>query len=195
MIKSSQLAKYRTSSNDYAFTEQLKTRFAKIRRQRNPLFLNSSEFDNILHWKLRGQYGRQYEMRKTNSESNIIIVTGAAFTITNVDPNYELELRLDILCSLRGVGVPVASAVLALVFPEKYCVIDFRGWRQIFNENKNMFSISDYKKYLCEISKLAAELQWSIQEVDLAIWEFDRVNSSPYTHSPRTNTVKRPPQD
>jgi hypothetical protein len=77
-------------------------------------------------------------------------------------------------CVLRGVGVPVASAVLALVFPEEYGVIDFRGWWQIFGEKRSIFSISDYKRYLCELRHLADELNWPVQEVDLAIWEYDR---------------------
>lgn len=75
-----------------------------------------------------------------------------------------------------GVGVPVASAVLALVFPEKYAVIDFRGWRQVFGEERTTFSVSDYRRYLREIRRLALELEWCVQEVDLAIWEYDRIN-------------------
>ena len=97
-----------------------------------------------------------------------------ALTITHPDPGYELELRVGLLCTLRGVGVPVASAILALVYPEEYGVIDFRVWRQVFGEERSMFSISDYKRYLHEIHKLAKELAWTVQEVDLAIWGYDK---------------------
>jgi hypothetical protein len=98
-------------------------------------------------------------------------------TITHPDKEYELELRTDILCALRGVGVPVASAVLALVFPEAYAVIDFRGWRQIFDESKSVFSVPDYRKYMSKVRLLARELEWSVQEVDHAVWDYDRRNS------------------
>ena len=54
-------------------------------------------------------------------------VTGAALSIIHPDEDYETELRLNILCSIRGVGVPVASAILALVFPDKYAVMIFEG--------------------------------------------------------------------
>jgi thermostable 8-oxoguanine DNA glycosylase len=101
------------------------------------------------------------------------LVTAAAFRIDIPDFDYELELQIGILTCLRGVGVPVATAILALVFPEKYAVIDFRGWRQVFGENKTTFSIGDYKRYLAKLRPLAAELDWSVQEVDLAIWELD----------------------
>ena len=98
-------------------------------------------------------------------------------TITHPDKEYELELRMGILCSLRGVAVSVASAVLALVFPEEYAVIDFRSWRRLFGEGGTSFSISKYKKYLREIRRLANELDWPVQEVDHAIWEYDRGQS------------------
>ena len=177
--KAAQIVPYRTSSHDNNRTECLKTQFARLRQERQPLYLASAEFDKILHWKLRGQYGRQQEGRKANTEDVIRTVTSAAFSVTHPDEEYGIELRVGILCALRGVGVPVASAVLALVFPEKYAVIDFRGWRQIFEEEKTTFSIPDYKKYLREVRRLADELVWSVQEVDLAIWGYDQVKPKP----------------
>jgi len=140
------------------------------------MYLTLDEFDRVLQWKLRGQYGRQRERRKANTDDVIRVVTGAALSIEHPDKDYEIELRFGILCTLRGVGVPVASAILALVFPERYAVIDFRGWRQVFGEERTAFSVSDYKRYLREIQNLAQELEWPVQEVDLAIWEYDRIN-------------------
>lgn len=54
----------------------------------------------------------------------------------------------------------------------KYAVIDFRGWRQVFSEERTTFSISDYRRYLREIKRLVAELGWLAQEVDLAIYTY-----------------------
>ena len=180
MITSQQLGSCRSSSDDYALTEQLKAQFLQLRKERQPFYLNKAEFDKILHWKLRGQYERQRKNHLSNTEEVICCITGTALTISHSNLDYELELRVRILCTLRGVGVPVASAVLALVFPEKYAVIDFRGWRQIFSEEKKgTFSTVDYQKYLKEIYHLAEELKWLPQEVDLAIWEYDRLNGSP----------------
>lgn len=183
MITAAQLIPYRTSSDDYDLTEYLKGKFAKLRQERVPLYLTLDEFDAILHWKLRGQYGRQRERRQVNTDNVIRTVTQAALSLTHPDEDYETELRLGILCTLRGVGVPVASAILALVFPERYAVIDFRGWRQVFGEERTTFSISDYIRYLCEIRRLALELGWPVQEVDLAIWEYDRINGGKSTTS------------
>ena len=176
MITATQLVPYRTSSDDYDLTEYLKGQFAKLRQERVPLYLTLDEFDKILRWKLRGQYGRQREWRNVNTDGVIRTVTMAALSLSHPVDDYETELRVGILCALRGVGVPVASAILALVFPEKYSVIDFRGWRQVFGEERTTFSVSDYKRYLGEIRRLALELGWSVQEVDLAILEYNRIH-------------------
>jgi len=176
MITAAQLTPFRTFSDDYDQTERLKRQFAVLRRERVPLYLMLAELDEILRWKLRGQFGRQRERRRLNTDEVIRTVTMAALSLTHPDEDYETELRLGLLCTLRGVGVPVASAILALVFPEKYAVIDFRGWRQLFSERRTTFSVSDYKQYLGKLRRLACELGWSLQGVDLAIWEYDRVH-------------------
>ncbi|MGD0766489.1 MAG: hypothetical protein ABR978_09340 [Dehalococcoidia bacterium] len=179
-------AQIRRSVTKDAETESLKERLAHLRAQRCPFFLNKADFEEILRWKLRGQFGRQRARRAKNTSEIIRKVTRFALTIEHSDKEYELELRLAILCSLRGVDVPVASAVLALVFPEQYAVIDFRGWRQVFNKDKSTFSIPDYKRYLANIRGWAAELGLQVQQVDLAIWEYDRVQSANPRSAPTT---------
>lgn len=183
MITAEQLIPHRKTSPDYERTEELKAKLAGLRRARHPFYLTLEEFDEILHWKLGSQYKRQKERRKANTEEIIRAVTGAVFSISHADEKYETELRLSLLCCLRGVGVPVASAVLALVFPEKYAVIDVRVWRQIFSEEKTTFTLADYQRYLTEVKRLALELGWTVQEVDLAIWDYDRVHSARLTSS------------
>lgn len=176
MIKASQIADLRYASDDFGYTAQLKAKFKRLREERRPFFLTMDDFDEILHWKLRQQYGRQRHLRQHNTDEVVRTVTEAALTITHRDKDYELELRVGILCALRGVGVPVASAILALVYPEEYAVIDYRAWRQVFSEKRTTFSIGDYKRYMKAIRPLARELGWPVQEVDLAIWEYDRMH-------------------
>lgn len=159
-------------------TDKLKAELAQSRRERQPLYLTEEEFEKILQWKLGRQIGRQRHIRTANTDEVIREVTRLALTITHPDKEYELELRIDILCALRGVSVPVASAVLALVFPEEYAVIDFRVWRQLFDEDKSIFSTSDYKKYMHKIRPLANELGWPVQQVDHTIWEYDRQSNT-----------------
>jgi hypothetical protein len=178
VITPAQIAPFRKKEIDYDETEQLKAKFAKLRRERRLMYLTAEEFDEILRWKLIQQYGRGRALRAANTDDVVRAVTGTALTITHADEDYEIELRVGILCTLRGVGVPVASAVLALIYPEKYAVIDFSGWRQVFGRDRRMFSIADYEAYLFEIRKLTDKLGWPVQEVDHAIWEYDNKRNS-----------------
>lgn len=178
LITASQIINFRNRSDDYFLTDEIKKELTLRRQERIPFHLTKDEFDKILHWKLRGQYKRIEHLLLTLTEEMIVNITRAAFMINLSNPDDELELQLRILTCLRGVGVPVASAILALVYPDKYAVIDYRGWRQVIGETKTNFSISDYKRYLSSIRILAEELGWFPQEVDLAIWTFDTHQSS-----------------
>ncbi|MBW2623107.1 MAG: hypothetical protein JRD68_09400, partial [Deltaproteobacteria bacterium] len=116
-ITANQLSGLKTASIDFVETDRIKKKFAQLRTERNPFYLAKEEFEEILHWKLRNQYGRQKDYRSPNTDEIIRIITSTAFNIQHDESEYELELRIKILTSLRGVGIPVASAILALVFP------------------------------------------------------------------------------
>jgi hypothetical protein len=174
MITAAQIAPLRATGEDYDETEQLREKFAHVRVARHPLLLTKTEFEDIVRWKLRGQYVRQRALREANTEALLRAITGLALTIRHPDPDYELDVRVGLLCTLRGVGVPVASAVLGLVYPGDYAVIDTRGWRQICGGDQATFALSEYKRYLREARRLADELDWPVQDVDLALWEYDR---------------------
>ena len=177
MIKADDVRDLRTAGPDYSDTEALKAEFGRCREARTPFFLTGDELDRVFRWKLRSQYGRQAIHRARNSESAYRAVTEAVFKIVGPDFEYECALRLGLLVALPGVGVPVASAVLALAEPQRYCVIDFRGWRTVFGEERTAFSIGDYLRYRSKVARVAGDLGWPVQEADLAIWEYDRRRS------------------
>lgn len=83
-----------------------------------------------------------------------------------------------------GVGVGVASAVLALCFPERFALIDFRVWRQLFGTDKEMFELTECRRYLGRLRKLADELaalypgsDWPVQLVDYFAGKHDAAAS------------------
>lgn len=156
-------------------TKKLISKFAGIKKDRAPFYLKMDEFDEILHWKLRRQYNRQYHNIKRNTEDFIREVTQAAFSIESTDVESEIALTLKTLIKLHGVEVPVASAIMTLCYPEKYCVIDFRGWRQVFGKEKKYASYSpkEYIKYWSIIKQKADEFGLTLQQVDMAIWQYD----------------------
>jgi len=113
-------------------------------------------------------------LRERNTEAAYCAVTEAVFKVISKDFEYEADLRLKLLSALAGISVPVASAILALSEPQKYCVIDFRGWHAVFGEKRENFGVREYLRYRDEVARLARELGLTIQETDALIWEYDR---------------------
>jgi thermostable 8-oxoguanine DNA glycosylase len=155
--------------------QELISKFAELQRTRMPFFLTLYEFDTILKWKLRRQYERQRELRKKNTDHNIIAITKAVFDIKHDNDEIATELKIKMLCTISGVEVPVASAILTICGPNYYSVIDFRNWRQIFPESKSKtsYKVSEYLTYLKIIREIAEKLNLTPQEIDMAIWQLD----------------------
>jgi hypothetical protein len=105
------------------------SRFFALQNSRIPFFLNADEMEEVFRWKLRNQYARDAKLRAVNPPRTYDSVTRACFEIRCDDLEYETKVRLGLLTAVPGIGVPVASAILALVDPSRYCVIDFRGKR------------------------------------------------------------------
>jgi len=160
-------------TDDLEETNNIIQKNEKLKKHREPFYLNKQEFEKILVWKLRTQYERQEKYRKQNTDAIIQKITRTAFEIEHPDWQYTIELKLNILTALRGVGIPVASAILALCYPEKYAVIDFRTFRQLSGESKRAFSIRDYIEYLMKIRDIAKKYKVTPQQVDQAIWQYD----------------------
>ena len=98
------------------------------------------------------------------------------------------DVRIRVLCALRGIGVPVASAVLAWTFPEKWPVIDRRAWASLaafglvqVRSKERPFSAVEWLKYVGVVKSLAEKLNWTPQKVDF--WLYAN-RSGPYLHSP-----------
>lgn len=162
-------------ADDNLETNRIIAKIENLKKNRNPFYLNSAEFDEILKWKLRSQYKRQEKIRKNNTEENINLITKMAFQLKHKDEDIETKLKINTLLLLDGVGIPVASAILTLCFPENYSVIDFRNWRQIFNSlnKKSSFTINEYNEYLKIIRQLSKNFGLTTQQIDLAIWQKD----------------------
>jgi len=177
MVTADEIRPFRQAATDYEETEAIKAVLLARRQDEEQLYLTGEDFDRIAHWKLRTQYGRVRDLLKENTRETIESTTRLALSVIAVASEEELRYRVGVLTTLRGVGTGVASAILALAYPEKYCVIDFRGWRQVFDEDRRSFTLNDYQRYLGEIVNLSMELGWPPQEVDLAIWAFDSIHN------------------
>ena len=97
-------------------------------------------------------------------------MTNCAFSVQHQNPEVLASVQVGILASLPGVGVGLATAILALTFPETHGVIDFRVWKVVFQADKRSFTAQDYVRYLRELRPFAQEAGWSVQKADFMVW-------------------------
>jgi hypothetical protein len=158
------------NSEGFRETMELRRKLGELKESRSPFYLTGSEFDEILKWKLDSQYPRSRELRKLNLDSVVVPVTKAAFEVRSESFEYEVDLKLRILSSVRGVATPISSAVLALTNPERYAVVDSVLWEALFGEEKQAFSSKDYLKFLRVIRELAEKADLDMQSTEHALW-------------------------
>jgi hypothetical protein len=143
--------------------------FQQCRAERHPFFLTGEELNRVFRWKLRGLHERTAAQRGRNTETAYRLISQAVFEVVGPDLEYESVVRLGLLTALTGVGVPLASTVLALAEPQKYCIVDRQGWRAVFGRERESFTPIDYWSYHEAIAQLGMELGWTLMETDRAI--------------------------
>ena len=77
--------------------------------------------------------------------------------------------KMEELCKLKGVGIPMASAILTIVFPNKYAVIDIRCIEMLNKLNltiKKHITLNVWLEYLIIIRNLAKDNGLTPREID-----------------------------
>jgi len=85
--------------------------------------------------------------------------------------------RIESLLVLKGVGWPVASAILHFAFPDEYPIMDFRAIRSLGWTQPQTYDFDFWKKYCNKIGSLARTHKLSIRTVEKALWMYDKVRS------------------
>jgi thermostable 8-oxoguanine DNA glycosylase len=78
---------------------------------------------------------------------------------------------VSVLSGLYGIEIPVASAVLTAVSPERYTIIDYRALEAL-GENRTWHTVDSYLAYLVCCRRLARENGVSLRELDRALWQW-----------------------
>lgn len=85
----------------------------------------------------------------------------------------EIEAKFEVLTEVSGIGVAIASAILAVCYPEKYTVVD--GY--VFNMLKDWGLLSDgslnvegYLEYNALCLGLSRTWRRSLRDVDRVLW-------------------------
>jgi hypothetical protein len=143
-----------------------KKRFERIHRvilKRKAL--NLHELYDAAHWKSPRASKR---VRTQNPDRVVRLIT--KFALKMSDERFKIRL----LSTLDGIGVPRASAILAMSDPKKYGVIDTNAWYALTGKYRSSFDDDDWMWYLCQIRRLARKFRKTAREIELALWEYGK---------------------
>lgn len=155
-MKISDYAKY-YKTEDYLFGDM-----ANDIKARNPIYITLEELLYIAFWKS----SRNLHSVIENDSAEVIEITKAALSIKEERKKIETLTNEIQGKKLKGIGVAIASAILAITDPDQYGVIDFHAWHALYEEEKSLFSVEDYLKYLNDIRRKALEEGVSPRAID-----------------------------
>jgi hypothetical protein len=96
-------------------------------------------------------------------------------------PETSLSNAVDALTSLRGIDLPIASAILAAIMPERYNVLDFRALEALGHARHNVDFYAEYVGFCRRLAErgIVAPQQdlpgaTSLHALDRALWEWSR---------------------
>ncbi len=143
-----------------------------IRHIRLSKEITRTEFLAICRWK-SPRAVRHFSKNKTKSIQRAVC---AALSTRNE------RQRLEYLTALKGVNVPMASAILMLTDPKRYGVIDIRVWQLLHRmrsvstkENGVGFTFKNWYHYLCKLRYFAKKFGVSARTVERTLFRYHKV--------------------
>ncbi len=164
------------------------------------------QFDSSEIAALAARYGYEQDDEAFKAGSNIvggnysrdnlkiIVHWKSPRKIAYIDDNTDIEIAralrfagdsrtsersaVDVLDRLHGVGVPIASAILTTMFPEKYTIIDFRALESLGIVKAPTGSVHYYLNYLTKCRELARKHNVPLRTLDRALWQWSKENGA-----------------
>jgi len=138
-------------------------------------YLTRSELEAVCHWKSP----RAIRHIRANTPASVRAATRAALATRSE------RRRLEALMQLDGVSVPMASAVLTLLWPERYGVIDIRVWQVLHalggvegNPGGRGFTFAHWSRFLALLRGFSKRLGVSARAVERALFAAHRARQS-----------------
>jgi len=128
-----------------------------------------ANLETIFRWKTGGR-GISRLGRNTDAEIEEALRLGAGAQTERA--------AIAALCGLFGVNVPVASAVLTAINPERYTIIDFRALESL-GVTKYNETIDFYLMYLHHCRVLADRHTVNLRTLDRALWQWSKERRTP----------------
>ena len=129
------------------------------------------DIEEIIGWKFQGRLKGRRNLnlaRITDLDEWVIeSITKLAF---QVDGD---RLKLKLLTAMDGVGLSVASVILAFHDPERYGVLDFHAWHGLFATDKKIFTEGDCLRFLEKLREKAAFVDLPCRDIEKAYFKRD----------------------
>jgi thermostable 8-oxoguanine DNA glycosylase len=130
-------------------------------------YLTKKEFVEIGMWKSP----RPKKNYLRNSDKDVIGITKKVLST-----KFE-KRRITLLVTLKGVSIPTASAILTLIDPQNYGVIDIRVWQTLYlygvvkNKPDGVnFSFNNWYTYLSKLRYFAKMYATSARNIERTIF-------------------------
>jgi hypothetical protein len=172
-------------------TARLSRRLQAARRRG---YLTPSELEAVCRWKS----ARAIWHIRANTHHQVRAATSAALATRGE------RQRIDALLQLRGVSVPMASAVLTLLHPRRYGVIDIRVWQLLHrigavNGNAKGTSLTrgNWLEFLSVLRALSSSLGAPARAVERTLFNVHRAHqkgtlyAAPKVESPGSDADRR----
>lgn len=137
-----------------------------IKKLENRKKINFQDFLQIRNFKSQIPVG--FDKKKIETTIQI------ALKLANSSNKEDNKLAFKKLYSLTGVGIPIASAILHFVYPNKYAILDRYCWREAREHRKlstfigynSEFAINNYFSYLDIIKSESKKSHKSLRDIE-----------------------------
>jgi len=175
------------STDEDESTAQLQ---AELRAARERGYLTRSELQAVCRWKSP----RAIRHVNSNTPRQVRVATQVALATRSE------QGRLRALTRLKGVSVPMASAVLTLLNPRRYGVIDIRVW-QLLHEVGTVttnaagvgFTFENWNQFLVTIRYFSRKLRVKARDVERTLFNAHRAYQKGLLYKAGRSTSKQVP--
>jgi len=136
-------------------------------------YLTRNDLEKVCRWKS----ARAIHLIKRNSIARIRTVTRLALATRSE------RRRLEALITLDGVSVPMASAILTLLDPRRYGVIDIRAWQLLYalgevakKSSGVGFTFKNWYQFLVKLRYFAKKLGVNARDIERSLFFAHQAN-------------------
>jgi len=143
----------------------------KLRPARRRRYLTPGELEAVCRWKS----ARAIRHIRANSPWRVRSTTRRALT------THSERQKLELLRTLHGVSVPMASAILTLLDPRRYGVIDIRVWQLLYKlgvvaqkPSGTGFNFNNWYRFLMIVRHFSRKLGVTARDIERTLFVVHR---------------------